>query len=93
VSDEAADLLIKTPSSDRSETKLCRSSRGWPGVGAEAAGRSDVAEAASDVGRIEDGAVRGREHDILIGPSGPCALASVGLAVLLLAERDDRTMR
>ena len=52
-----------------------------------------VAEAASDVGRVEGGAVRRREHDIVGDPSGPCALASVGLAVVLLAERDDRTMR
>jgi hypothetical protein len=93
VSVEAGDLFDRDAFVGSQRDEAVPQLAGWRGVEVQAAGGSDVAEAASEVGRIEDGAVRGREHDIVVGPCSPCALASVGLAVLLLAERDDRTMR
>ena len=93
VADQAGDLFDRDAFVGQQRDAAVPQLAGCPGIGVQAAGGGDVAEAASDLVRVEGGAVRRREHDIVGGPSGPCALASGGLAVVLLAERDDRTMR
>jgi hypothetical protein len=64
-----------------------------PGVGVQSGGGSDVAQAASDVGRVEGGAVFGGEHEIVVGAPGSRLPAGGGLPVLLLAQRDDGSLR
>ena len=81
----------RTPLSDSSDTKLCRSSRGVQSCASSPAAARDPAERAADVAPRPARADRGREHQPGLLPLLPGRVASCVLTLPGVPERRRRT--